>query len=141
MERYEILIAVTISWFLSQLIKSLYALLKSGGLSFIKTLLRQGGLVSSHSAVVSSLGISCGLTCGFDSAEFAICFVVAALAMADSGGVRYTTGKMSRFLNDTASKEGITEEKFNENLGHTAPQIIFGVLTGIAVSTITHICL
>ena len=141
MERYEILIAVTISWFLSQLIKSLYALLKSGGLSFIKTLLRQGGLVSSHSAVVSSLGISCGLTCGFDSAEFAICFVVAVMTLLDAGGVRYTTGKMSRFLNDTVSKEGINGEKFNENLGHTAPQIALGVLLGIVVSTVTHLCL
>ena len=43
MERYEILTAITISWFLSQLIKSVYALLKPGRLSFMKTLLRQGG--------------------------------------------------------------------------------------------------
>lgn len=141
MERYEILTAITISWFLSQLIKSVYALLKPGRLSFIGTLLRQGGLVSSHSAVVSSLGISCGLICGFDSAEFAICFVVAVITLLDAGGVRYTTGKMSRFLNSAISNEEVNGEKFNENLGHTVSQILLGVLLGIAVSTITHICL
>lgn len=100
-----------------------------------------GGLVSSHSAVVSSLGISCGLTCGFDSAEFAICFVVAVITLLDAGGVRYTTGKMSRFLNNAISNEEVNGEKFNENLGHTVSQILLGVLLGIAVSTITHICL
>lgn len=140
MERYEILIAAALSWLLAQISKLVSALFKSkGSQSYFRTLFRQGGVVSSHSSSVASLALSCGLCCGFDSSEFAICFVLSAIVVLDAGGVRYTASRLSKYLNRSVPETEPEGGKFNENLGHTPLQIVLGLLLGVAVSALTHL--
>lgn len=138
MERFEVLIALMVSWFLAQCVKAISVIGDAEGFSF-KRFIRQGGMPSSHSAVVSSLGLSCGLVRGFDSVEFAITFVLAFVVVLDAGGVRYTTGRQSRILNRAISETVSDEEKLNEDLGHTLLQILIGVILGLVVSSVTHL--
>ncbi len=104
-----------------------------------------GGMPSCHSAMVSALVVMCGYYEGFDSAIFAIAFIIAMIVMHDATGVRYETGKQAVSLKELADiinrtfaseDEKIRTENLKELVGHTPLQVFFGSLTGIIVAVL-----
>jgi hypothetical protein len=99
-------------------------------------LLRTGGMPSSHSALVAGLAHGVGLYAGFNSAVFAIAFVLAVIVIYDATGIRRQAGKHARLLNamieDLAAGHPLKEELLLEFLGHTPLEAIAGTLLGIA---------
>ena len=91
------------SWFLSQLIKSIIALLrmrKRGIKEILETLFwRTGGMPSSHAAVVTSMTISVAFNEGIGSNLFAVSLLIALVVMRDAMGVRRAVGLQARALN------------------------------------------
>jgi uncharacterized protein len=121
-------------WMVAQLTKMIICLVQSRRLDF-RYLASTGGMPSAHSSMVSSMATVIGLTCGFDSALFAISFFFSAVVMFDAQTVRAAAGKQARLLNQIVDElfqeHHLSENKLKELLGHTRLEVFFGMLTGI----------
>jgi acid phosphatase family membrane protein YuiD len=85
------------------------------------------------------LATSIGLQIGWNSNEFAIASLFAAIVMYDAAGVRQAAGKQARILNqiiDELFQEGHTlnEERLKELLGHTPTQVLMGLALGMGIA-------
>ncbi|MEZ4865255.1 MAG: divergent PAP2 family protein [Caldilineaceae bacterium] len=101
-----------------------------------RVLSRSGGMPSSHTALVCSLGTVMGYQYGLDSPFFAIAIILTVIVMYDATGVRQQSGKHARVLNqilrELFSGQPISEEELKELLGHTAFEVLVGALVSIA---------
>jgi len=126
-------------WFVIQLYKFLYELVKTKKLNF-KRLVGAGGMPSSHSAIVSNITTLIGKYEGLDSSIFALSLIMSFIVMYDACGVRRAAGKQAAVLNKIVATPGMTglqiSEKLIEMLGHTPFQVIVGAVIGIIVGSI-----
>ena len=130
-----------LAWFIAQLIKIIIDLVKSRSID-MKLLTSSGGMPSSHSAFVTSLATSIGMTQGFDSTQFAITFVLCMVVMYDAAGVRRAAGKQAAVINDIAEimeNYGFKmDENLKELLGHTPVEVAAGAVLGITLSAVLN---
>ena len=114
-------------------------------LAYLKTrrvrlhyLVSTGGMPSAHSATVSGLATSLGITEGFASPIFAIAAVYAIITMFDDSTVRRATGQQAAVLNEIIrelfTQHRLKQERLKELLGHTRIEVLMGMFTGIAFS-------
>ena len=133
----QVLIATFIAWFVTQSVKVIKDIIKEKRFKF-KQFALPGGFPSSHSAAVSALSVSIGLSFGFDSALFAISVIFALVVISDAQGIRRTAGKQAEILNriieDFYAHRGLKIEYLKELLGHTPFEVFIGILFGIAVA-------
>ncbi len=138
----KILLVSIFAWFIAQLIKLVIEIAKVKRFD-ITLLYSSGGMPSSHSSFVTSLATSTGFTAGFDSIEFAICFVLASVVMYDATGVRRAAGKQAEVLNkflENIKDHGIKfDKKLKELIGHTPIQVLAGSILGIIISSICYL--
>lgn len=123
-----------ISWILAQSIKMITDFVRTGRLD-LSYLGSTGGMPSAHSALVSGLATSLGLTEGFEAPITILAICVAVITMFDAAGVRNAAGHQARILNKMMD-EIFRERRFNEArlkelLGHTRLEVFMGMLTGI----------
>jgi len=107
----------------------------------MRFIIRSGGMPSSHTALVTSLATSIGILHGFNSVEFALAAVFAAIVMYDAAGVRWSVTKQSIILNrilqelrEHRPKE--IEHDVRELIGHTPFQVFSGAVLGIGLAII-----
>lgn len=137
----KVLISAFSGWLTAQIIKILLVSVREKRFS-LKSLAASGGMPSTHSATVTALAVSSGLTSGWNSTEFAIAFFLAMIVMYDALGVRYETGQQAKVLNQMRKKdleEGRTplyEKPMDEKVGHTLPEVCVGFVIGVAVACI-----
>ncbi|MCL2380246.1 MAG: divergent PAP2 family protein [Treponema sp.] len=137
-----IILSALTSWFLSQLIKGIIALLqvrKRSALEILETLVwRTGGMPSSHAAVVGAMTAAVGFNEGIGSNLFAVSLFVAMVVMRDAMGVRRSSGLQARALNvlgkQTAEKTGIEFHPVKEIKGHAPLEVIAGALLGVFIA-------
>jgi acid phosphatase family membrane protein YuiD len=140
---YQIIILPIISGLLAQFIKMF---IKQNKLKLsLKNISAYSGMPSGHSAIVSSLSATVGLTQGFDSPMFAISSILALIVMRDAIGIRRYLGEHGRILNklvkDLNEDEMLDEQypQLLEKIGHTPYQVLAGASLGILISTISYI--
>ena len=143
----RILLIVFIAWFITQTIK-LIVFRVINKKFVLERFFGDGGMPSSHSAVVASLATAIGLQSGWDSLLFAVATVLAVIVMHDATGVRQETGKQAKVINDLVKLvqakdrgEMTPAETLKEFVGHTGPQVFVGMLCGILVALIMNIIL
>lgn len=133
------LIAVGISWFLAQSLKVVIYRFEEGRWNLLH-FLEAGGMPSAHSATVTSLTLSIGLSIGFDTALFTTCLVFALIVMYDATGVRRAAGKQAELLNkivdDIYATGKIRIEKLKELLGHDPIEVVAGASLAIVITLI-----
>lgn len=138
----KMLIIPIIVLLITQGAKIIYFAVKDKKLD-VRKFLTNGGLPSSHSALVSSLATSVGLSQGFSSAAFAVATILALIVMHDAAGVRRAAGEHAKVLNKIIEDERITikkseqdeeEIKLKELLGHTKKEVYAGLFTGIILT-------
>lgn len=100
-----------------------------------------GGMPSSHTAFVVSLGIMVGSLMGFDSAEFAMCVVFASVVMYDATGVRRETGIQAQVINEILRQvfidgKPIAEDDLKELVGHKPLEVLAGAILGLLTAGI-----
>jgi acid phosphatase family membrane protein YuiD len=130
------------SWFSTQILKSLVALLRNRPRTAKSILLNMfwttGGMPSSHSAVVSALATSVGFVQGVDTPLFIVTLFYAILTFRDALGVRRAAGMQARAINQILRsiardrKHGVKPVK--EINGHTGPEVIVGALIGFFIA-------
>lgn len=133
------LICAVLGWFFAQILKVVYILIKEHRLDF-RRLTGSGGMPSSHSAFVSALATSIGLLEGFDSAAFAVAFVLAFIVMYDASGVRKAAGDQAKVINTL--QEQLMENApvyLKELIGHTRLEVIVGCLLGVAIALVAYL--
>ena len=134
----KILICAAITWATAQILKTIIHAIVNKSLD-PRRLFGDGGMPSAHSATVTSVAVSCGFVCGFDSPIFAVALIFAFIVMHDAMGVRLETGKQAKVLNDLMElfyTEGTPEQKLKEFVGHTPLQVISGFVLGLIVASI-----
>jgi acid phosphatase family membrane protein YuiD len=126
-----------LGWTIAQTIKLVTELLRTHRIDF-SYYVSTGGMPSAHSAMVSGLATSIGLTEGFDSAVFMLSLAFATITMFDAAGVRNAAGQQAKLLNQIV-EELFTDQHFNapkmkELLGHTRLEVFAGLVTGVIVA-------
>ena len=137
-----IVLSALTSWFLSQFIKAIIALIqvrKKGIKEVLEALFwRTGGMPSSHAAVVSSMTAAVGFHEGLGSNLFAVSLVIAFVVMRDAMGVRRAVGVQAKALNllgrHMSEKLGSEFSPLKEIKGHAPQEVIIGALLGIFIS-------
>ncbi len=89
---------VALAWMLAQFIKFAAKLARERRVDFA-CFVSTGGMPSAHSASVSALAVSTGMTEGTESTFFAIAVVMALVVMFDAQSVRRSTGHQAALLN------------------------------------------
>ena len=122
------------SWLCAQFTKMLCGFYKTRRFD-MHYLVSTGGMPSAHSAMVSGLATSVGLTAGFGSAVFAVAMAFAMLVMFDASTVRRAAGLQARLLNqmieELFKEHRFSEKKLVELLGHTRLEVFLGMIMGI----------
>ena len=134
-----VLLCAVFSWFTAQLLKLLTTPHYLKEFSLWRTLFGSGGMPSSHSAVVCSTAISCGILYGYDSAVFAVATILAVVVMRDASGIRRAAGKQAEVINQISEELGKKKRGFKditvpELLGHTPLQVLAGALLGFGMA-------
>jgi len=108
-----------------------------------------GGMPSAHTSFVASLTTVVAISEGFDSAIFAISFVLMAIVIRDAVGFRREIGRNSVFTNTIAKqvyKDANTNTKnkiefLNEKVGHSLLEVAVGFIIGVCLSIILYVIL
>lgn len=133
----ELIGVSVLSWAIAQIIKIIIDIVENKTLDW-RLITSSGGMPSSHTSFVTSLGFSVGFTQGFDTTLFAVCFVIAMVVMYDAAGVRRAAGKQAAVLNiimDRMESHGLKiDVKLKELLGHTPVEVGAGALLGFIMS-------
>ncbi len=136
----QVLLSAFAGWLIAQASKMIIEIIK-GGFS-LKRLAGGGGMPSSHSATVTGLCLSCGLTAGLDSPVFAVSLFFAIIVIYDAMGVRYETGQEAKILNSLRKRdqkdgrEPLFDKDLDEKMGHTLPEIAAGICVGILAAVL-----
>lgn len=134
------------AWFVAQLMKVIINTIKyvidnkKGKVAqkvTIETLFKLGGMPSSHTATVISLGTCIGALEGWDSTIFAVAGVFAFITMFDAIKVRLPMGRLTdAFLVVRETVLGKGQKKLKKVEGHTLPEVIGGFFVGAGVALI-----
>lgn len=128
------------AWLAAQIIKFILVFVTTKSVD-LKRLVGSGGMPSSHSAIVSALAVSVGLTDGFASAEFAICTITAFVVMYDASGVRRAAGQHARILNGIIRGTENFEsggKLLKELLGHSPLEVFAGAVLGTLIAVLAN---
>ncbi|MGI9255732.1 MAG: divergent PAP2 family protein [Salinispira sp.] len=140
-----VLISATISWLVTQCIKTLiHALFRKtprGLPDIIAGLLWQtGGMPSSHGALVTALTVSIGILEGTGSSVFVLSLFFGIIVIRDSLGVRLSSGRQAHTLNklgkNLKKKFAIDFTVVKEVHGHTPLEVLVGMLIGGTIALI-----
>ena len=97
-----------------------------------------GGMPSSHSALITSATLACGLHYGFDSPVFALGVAIAMIVVYDATGVRRQAGIQAKRINimveELLKGHPISQDTLREVIGHTPLEALGGVLLGLVVA-------
>ena len=139
-----ILFAGAVAWLLSQVSKAIIYLIINKRFQWDR-LFGDGGMPSSHSATVTAVAISTGLTAGWDSPIFAVAAILALIVMHDAMGVRQETGKQAKVINSMVELfnslgrgELTPEETLKEFVGHTRRQVVVGAVLGGVIALVMN---
>lgn len=125
------------AWFIAQVVKPPLHYLTQREWHW-GLLLSAGGMPSSHSALVVGTTIAIGLQEGFNSAVFAVAWVMSMVVIYDATGVRRHAGDHARILNlmidELFTGHPLAEKELKERLGHTPREVVGGILLGIVAA-------
>jgi hypothetical protein len=134
------LIAALIAWAIAQIIKVPIEYLQTHKWNWA-LLIQPGGMPSSHTALVVGAAHAIGLSMGFDSAIFALAFVLCMVIIYDATGIRREAGKhaelINAMINDLASGNPLKQEQLGEVLGHSPLEVLGGFVLGLVVAQVT----
>ncbi|MDA3899410.1 MAG: divergent PAP2 family protein [Spirochaetes bacterium] len=134
------LLNATVAFLLSQLIKFLFSLCE-GQKKEIHEFFGTGGMPSSHSATVSALSTTIGITTGWGSVSFAISCVFSSIVIYDAATLRRAAGNNAHQINEITSK--ISEKwdslplKLKTSLGHSIPEVAAGIALGTTLAVLS----
>ena len=131
---HRIAIAALLSGLIAQLLKVLIELLSTRRLNLLR-LLDNGGMPSSHTALVTTLTIGVALFAGMDSSLFAVTLVFSLYFVFEAAGLRQEVGNQARVLNELLDElrqtHHVDRSRLKELVGHTWGEVFGGLVVGL----------
>lgn len=96
-----------------------------------------GGWPSAHSAFVTALAVAVGIFAGFTTDLFAVTAVFGGIVIFDAYKLRGNVQKQAIVVNRLQARGLPADQqvRINEMVGHTAGEIVSGIVIAIAVAT------
>ncbi len=133
----KLILVLGLTFFISQTFKFIIDSFNRGNLYFW-SYLQDGGMPSTHSAVVTSLSLIVYFNQGF-SLLFFVVFVFSLIILNDAMKVRYETELEAKELNKVMKKLHIVHRTLNERVGHKPFQVFAGIILGFIVSLLFYL--
>jgi acid phosphatase family membrane protein YuiD len=132
-------IAALLSGFSAQVLKVVIHFIKTRQLEMIR-LLDNGGMPSSHTALVTTLTIGIGLQAGISSAMFSVALIFSMYIIFEAAGLRQEVGNQARVLNEMIDELRVTHHldrsRLKELVGHTWGEVWGGFFVGLVAAVI-----
>jgi uncharacterized protein len=128
-------LSFVISWIVSILLKTFFKSLKDGKFDVLSGL-KNGGMPSSHSTVVSAITMAVFLSSG-PSELFFVSLVFSLIIISDAFGLRQHVGIQGDHINLLSKK--LRQDPIDVVYGHTLIQVIIGILIGMVTSILLYI--
>lgn len=101
-----------------------------------------GGMPSSHTALVTTLTIGMARFAGIDSTLFAVTLLFSLYFMFEAAGLRQEVGNQARLLNDLVEElrhtHHVDPKRLKELVGHTWGEVAGGFVFGLIVSALAY---
>ncbi|MCA9727769.1 MAG: divergent PAP2 family protein [Candidatus Eisenbacteria bacterium] len=140
----RLLWTTVIASLVAQGLKVVLALFTESPAKAFSRVLETGGMPSAHSAAVSALATGVGLTHGWGSPFFALSAVFGYIVIYDATGIRRHAGMHAALLNrlmhelrHLMDEDVVPREALKTLLGHTYPQVLMGIILGIAIGAVS----
>ena len=138
---HRVAVAALIAGLAAQLLKVVIELARTRRLNFLR-FFDNGGMPSSHTALVTALTIGVARDAGVSSALFAATFLFSLYFVFEAAGLRQEVGKQARVLNELADElrqtHHLDRKRLKELVGHTWNEVLGGFVFGVIVVSIAY---
>ena len=132
-------IAALLSGISTQLLKVIIHSLRTRKLQLL-TFFDNGGMPSSHTALVTTLAAGVYRFAGLDSSLFSVTLLFSMYVVFEATGLRKEVGKQAQVLNELADQlratHHVDRSRLKELVGHTWGEVIVGAIIGLTVAAI-----
>ena len=137
---HRVALAALAAGLTAQMLKVVIELVRTGRLDPLR-FFYNGGMPSSHTALVTALTIGVGHDAGVSSPLFAVTLLFSLYFMFEAAGLRQEVGNQARVLNELADEvrktHHLDRERLKELVGHTWAEVFGGFLYGVLVATVS----
>lgn len=134
---HRVAVAALIAGLSAQLLKVIIELIRTGRLNLLR-FFDNGGMPSSHTALVTALTIGVGRDAGIGSPLFAVTLMFSLYFIFEATGLRQEVGNQGRLLNDLVDElrqtHHLDRERLKELVGHTWAEVLGGLVWGTLVA-------
>ena len=138
---HKIGIAAVSSGLIAQMLKVIVELIRTRRLNMLR-FFDNGGMPSSHSALVTTLTIGVGVYAGVNSSIFSITLIFSLYFVFEAAGLRQEVGNQARLLNDLVDEmratHHIDRSRLKELVGHTWWEVFGGLALGSLLAFIFY---
>jgi uncharacterized protein len=131
----ELITIPIVTIFLAQMLKLATDDYK-GNFNIINIFGRYGGMPSTHATYLASLGTLLAWGYNFNSAAFALWFMLTVIVLRDAMGLRQEVSRHTLAIEEIAKKTNFTIPKLTRRVGHKPIEVIAGTLFGISITII-----
>jgi acid phosphatase family membrane protein YuiD len=136
---HRVAVAALLAGLMAQALKVLIELARTRRLNLLR-FFDNGGMPSSHTALVTTLTIGVARYDGVGSSLFAVTLLFSLYFMFEAAGLRQEVGNQARVLNDLADElrqtHHLDPSRLKELVGHTWGEVLGGLLFGLIVSAV-----
>lgn len=138
---HRVAIAALTAGLSAQLLKVVIEFVRTGRLNVFR-FFDNGGMPSSHTALVTTLTIGVGRDAGLGSPLFAVTLLFSLYFIFEAAGLRQEVGNQARVLNDLVDEMRQTHHldrgRLKELVGHTWGEVFGGFVYGLAVAAVAN---
>lgn len=135
-------IAPVVSWISAQTIKYITNIIKNHSLNLFH-IVKTGGMPSSHTSLVVTLIIQAAIVEGIGSVAFATALVFGLIVIYDAMSLRRAVGyqgkEVEEMYREYCEKHGKTYEAHKPVAGHSALEILGGIVWGALIAFLFNI--
>ena len=147
MESLYVFLAFILGWFVAQVLKLIFFIIKKRGKTtfqdVIYYMVKSGGMPSGHTASFTAVTMIIGYISGFNSIIFALAVCNTLIIVYDATNVRYSVGEhgkiLNKLINERNKEEGSKLKKLRVVEGHTVAEAAMGFVLGISIATMIKI--
>ena len=136
---HPVAIAALIAGLTAQMLKVVIELIRTGRVNPLR-FFDNGGMPSSHTALVTALTVGVGRDAGVGSPLFAVTLLFSLYFIFEAAGLRMEVGNQARMLNDLVDElrhtHHLDRERLKELVGHTWGEVLGGLLYGALVAVV-----
>lgn len=136
---HRVAVAALIAGLTAQMLKVVIELVRTRRLNLLR-FFANGGMPSSHTALVTALTIGVGRDAGVSSPLFAVTLLFSLYFIFEAAGLRQEVGMQARVLNELVDElrqtHHLDRTRLKELVGHTWGEVFGGLVYGALVATI-----